>query len=590
MASLKTSVLSQNSPVFSTSNYEQFSPNRSSTCTSAAAKYDGASSRPSHILFSILMNDSDSHNNADSRSTAAEKSATLSESASSLGALQRKSPILAAAMMESSSSLDSGEASVESDSGYASNRIGLMDAKRAKDAVKDIRSGEDDSDSQVGYSRSSSGDGALCLDDISYNSSTQIRHNSTGSCPTARQTLLISDTYHTTKGCQNNEELVEQARNKLIHLSTNNGGPNAIWRSDYLFPSSFKSFSHPGTPPSPPRPEIVRKYSMGNQDLKRSRHPDHHGRDANPVDLSMKRKRSCVVPITSNNDCNDSTGDCSILRSALRGRSSTFSFGVQAHNIDLTEGKLAVSGTGSQECLALLNSRQRVTLAKRNLNPVKSRVLERLHAMVNFVHDLPEFNSLPANDQKALLTSSAHRLLLLFMAEVNLEFVVTSVHYDDDDGESVGMATGGDVSAKGGVATRRRLEMPTKRFVEGVQNFIAKCQAIAIRPSEYFFMRWIILFHSGANRLERSDVVAGLNTAARQDLQEIITDSHPTDKLRYSKLLLALHTVFGVNCAMLESLFCAPLNLAGGLEAFVYQLLRDYQEKACAMTLGSMDS
>jgi hypothetical protein len=212
--------------------------------------------------------------------------------------------------------------------------------------------------------------------------------------------------------------------------------------------------------------------------------------------------------------------------------------------------------------------------------------------MVNFVLDLPEFNALPVNDQKALLTGSAHRLLLLFMAEANLEFAVTAVHYDDEEVVAAMKAADEMVEGLGGdgqPAVRRRFEVPTKQFVEGVQNFISKCQTIGIRPSEYFFMRWIILFHAGANRLERGDIVASLNTAARQDLQEIIADSHPNDKLRYSKLLLALHTVFGVNCGMLEALFCAPLNLPGGVEAFVYRLLHASQERECAMTLGIMD-
>jgi len=404
----------------------------------------------------------------------------------------------------------------------------------------------------------------------------------------ARRRFKGSGSFSSSK---NSEDLIEQARHKLMRLTTDVLPASA---------ASVKSLSHPGTPPSPPRPDLPRKYSMGNQDLQRlQRHGRHSGserktwrRDAiDPVDLSVKRKRSApeVSCLKTAFIDGDSDGNNSILRSALRGRSSTFTYGGRPPTDSFGKGSLMNSmlgGSGSQDCLLQQAGRQRVTLAKRNLNPVKARVLERLHAMVNFVLDLPEFNALPVNDQKVLLTSSAHRLLLLFMAEANMEFAVTTVHYDEDDQVSSETAVDSDGQS---LLPKRRLEMPTGQFVDGIQNFITKCQSIGIRPSEYFFMKWIVLFHVGANRLERGDEVASLNTAARQDLQEIIADSHPTDKLRYSRLLLALHTVFGVNCGMLESLFCAPLNLAGGVETFVYQLLHTFQERDCAMTLGAMD-
>ncbi len=40
-------------------------------------------------------------------------------------------------------------------------------------------------------------------------------------------------------------------------------------------------------------------------------------------------------------------------------------------------------------------------------------------------------------------------------------------------------------------------EVPTQQFVDGVQNFIRKCQSFALGPEEYVYMRIIALFHSG---------------------------------------------------------------------------------------------
>lgn len=406
----------------------------------------------------------------------------------------------------------------------------------------------------------------------------------------------------------NSEELIEMARSKLMRLSTENGSakgspPNFYPAKSAISMAAVKSLSHPGTPPSPTgHQELRRKYSMGNQDLRRPKRPmaeflSRHRDGPDPMDLSVKRKRSepTMVGLSSDNDGG------SILRSALRGRSSTFSFGGRVP--DTVIPSVPSASTGSHESLTTggnTSSRMRVTLAKRNLNPVKSRVLERIHSMVNFVADLPEFTALPTNDQMALLSSAAHRLLLLFMAEINMEFVVAPVHLDEKE-ETSKVGTNGDPSESGieGLeemqdssefilpVNKKKLESPTQQFVEGIQNFIAKCHTTGIRPSEYFFMRWIVLFHAGANKLEQGDVVSNLNTAARQDLQEIITDSHPNDKLRYSKLLLTLHTVFGVNCGMLESLFCAPLQLAGGLESFACRLLRAYQQRNSAVAVAA---
>ena len=64
-----------------------------------------------------------------------------------------------------------------------------------------------------------------------------------------------------------------------------------------------------------------------------------------------------------------------------------------------------------------------------------------------------------------------------------------------------------------------------------------------------------------------------VNTEARQRLKDVVQRSHPTEKLRYSTLLLALHTLFGINCAMLQKLFFSPMHRASNIDEFVSNAL-----------------
>ena len=82
----------------------------------------------------------------------------------------------------------------------------------------------------------------------------------------------------------------------------------------------------------------------------------------------------------------------------------------------------------------------------------------------------------------------------------------------------------------------------------------------------------------GAATLERGDVADLVNTEARHRLQEVVQRSHPSEKLRYSMLLLALHTLFGINCAMLQTLFFRPMPQASGsIDQFVWNALKAAQ-------------
>jgi len=257
------------------------------------------------------------------------------------------------------------------------------------------------------------------------------------------------------------EALVEATLSRLVELSTN-GAPT-------LLSVTSRSRSQPGTPPSPGLcPEVRRKYSMGSR-LTRLQPTIA---ELIPVDLSCKRSRladpSCA-------DTDEGTSEPSILKSIL-----TVSASRERSNT------LSVCGTRG---LARQGHRQQhVTLAKKTLQPVTARVAELLKRSVEFAFSLPEFMSLSPGDRQSLLASALPRLVVLYMAEKNLQFAVTPAHEGDhmpmDCDQLLPLSD-------------RLAELPTQQFVEGVQNLIRKCQLLQINANEFFYMRMITLFHTG---------------------------------------------------------------------------------------------
>jgi len=58
--------------------------------------------------------------------------------------------------------------------------------------------------------------------------------------------------------------------------------------------------------------------------------------------------------------------------------------------------------------------------------------VKRVKQVVVFVRSVPEIASLSGADQRAVISASLHRLLLLVMAESNIHFVVAPVLHNTD--------------------------------------------------------------------------------------------------------------------------------------------------------------
>jgi hypothetical protein len=338
-------------------------------------------------------------------------------------------------------------------------------------------------------------------------------------------------------GCTENQ--IEATRTRLMSLTTD----SCESELGLTCSTGRNSSSQPG---SPPRTELLmpermyqhRKYSEGSQlkarlqalrmgfrtpaDPVQQLGVSTYGNSTKPVDLTCRRRRkfegmvglpygrrvSVINPVASNcsidegiddDSCSDSS---SILKSILTGRERSNTISV----CGLRSGPDPVSDLDSRRFY-----RQPVALAKKTLHPVSAKISDCLSRIVTFTRSLSDFAELPSTEQRTLMAAALPRLLLLFMAESNVHFVVAPVlqhnkmdefveeNKDDDSASSSSSASGGSrvqPGAAGRNVEQNSSEMPTLQFAECVKNFVSKCQCLAISPEEYHYMRVIALFQS----------------------------------------------------------------------------------------------
>ncbi|OWF56031.1 nuclear receptor subfamily 5 group A member 2-like [Mizuhopecten yessoensis] len=212
--------------------------------------------------------------------------------------------------------------------------------------------------------------------------------------------------------------------------------------------------------------------------------------------------------------------------------------------------------------ITAISSNTRVTLAKKNMLPVSSRVSDWLVKIVQFSKSIPEFQNLSHNDKVTLILNSWTRLLLLYMSESNFQFAVTPKHnYGSSEEETPSSTPSPDT--------------PTMKSVESVQNFVKKCQNMNLDQKEYAFLRMAVLFNAGYVGLDRPDMVDQLNSLIQQLLQEHVRLVRPTDVMHYSRLLLLLPALYGINCKMIENLFCGHINGNMDMEVLLKEMIQN---------------
>lgn len=201
----------------------------------------------------------------------------------------------------------------------------------------------------------------------------------------------------------------------------------------------------------------------------------------------------------------------------------------------------------------------RVTLAKKNMFPVSSRVSDWLVKTVQFAKSIPEFLALSQNDKVTLLLNSWTRVLLLFMAENNFEFAVTPLPREGSHDTDLAPSP----------------DEPTMKSVEAIQSFIRKGQNMNPDQKEYSYLRMAVIFNAGYVGLDRPDVVEKLNSLIQQLLQQHVAASRPNDVMHYSRLLLCLPSLYGINSKMFENLFCSHITGNMDMEVLLKEMLQN---------------
>lgn len=243
-----------------------------------------------------------------------------------------------------------------------------------------------------------------------------------------------------------------------------------------LSPAHMTPPRHVPSPPAHPVPPRHHQPSpFSNNSASPPFHPNESCQDE-PIDLS------CKGTSTDDNDSvmsesPKSDAGSSLLRNLLCIGKNLQTYGRNtSESMDFDSSSSAISGN------------TRVTLAKKNMLPVSSRVSDWLVKIVQFSKSIPEFQNLSHNDKVTLILNSWTRLLVLYMSESNFLFAVTPSHCSptcEDDPSSPTPTP----------------DTPTMKSVESVQNFVKKCQNMNLDQKEYAFLRMAVLFNAGKRPL-----------------------------------------------------------------------------------------
>lgn len=195
--------------------------------------------------------------------------------------------------------------------------------------------------------------------------------------------------------------------------------------------------------------------------------------DDQPMDLSRKSPQRLDNSVIISDAQEDANG--SLLRNLLNLGKQGFSHsetGRESPGSDIYKPDIPVTGN------------TRVTLAKKMVYPITSRVSDWLLKIVQFSKSIPEFATMSQNDKLTLLINAWTRMLLLLMAENEYEFAVTPLQSSSHSSES-------------SEEPAPSQEEPTMKSVERIQGFIKKCKNMSMDQKEYALMRMAVLFNAG---------------------------------------------------------------------------------------------
>ena len=80
------------------------------------------------------------------------------------------------------------------------------------------------------------------------------------------------------------------------------------------------------------------------------------------------------------------------------------------------------------------------------------------------------------------------------------------------------------------------------------------------------------MYISGYVGLDMPELVDQLNSVVQQLLQQHVSNTRPDDVMHYSRLLMCLPALYGINCRMFENLFCK--HLKADIEVLLKEMLQ----------------
>ena len=83
------------------------------------------------------------------------------------------------------------------------------------------------------------------------------------------------------------------------------------------------------------------------------------------------------------------------------------------------------------------------------------------------------------------------------------------------------------------------------------------------------------MYISGHVGLDNPEIIEKLNAAVQQLLQQHVTTTRPDDAMHYSRILMCLPTLYGINCKMIENLFCHGIHPNIDIDVLLLEMLKN---------------
>lgn len=166
-----------------------------------------------------------------------------------------------------------------------------------------------------------------------------------------------------------------------------------------------------------------------------------------------------------------------------------------------------------------------------------------LFMAVKWAKNLPSFANLPFRDQVILLEETWSELFLLCAIQWCMP-LDSSPLFNPSEHVTSGLPASNGKSAACALADVRTLQ-------EGFSRF----KAVGVDPAEFACLKAIVLFKSDARGLKDCHQVENLQDQAQLMLQQHVKNQHPTNPIRFGRLLLMLPILRYVPSDRIEMLF-----------------------------------